>query len=55
MMLADGTLECHECKGFWMDDGRVKIKVAASIYPFRFVAVKANPKKDGGGWKREEF
>ena len=25
VMLADETLECHECKGFWMDDGRVKI------------------------------
>jgi hypothetical protein len=41
----------HEVKGFWQDDARVKIKVAASIYPFKFIAVK----KAKGGWEREEF
>ena len=55
VLAADGVLEMHEVKGFWMDDARVKIKVAASIYPFRFVAVTAKSKKNGGGWKREEF
>ena len=44
-----GVLEMHDCKGFWQDDARVKIKVAASIYPFRFIAVK----KKGGGWAIE--
>jgi hypothetical protein len=44
-------LECHEVKGFWQDDARVKIKVAASIYPIRFIAV--TKRKDG--WEREEF
>jgi hypothetical protein len=48
-------MEMHEVKGFWMDDARVKIKVAASIYPFKFVAVTARAKKHGGGWKVEEF
>lgn len=51
----DGVLEMHEVKGFWQDDARVKIKVAASIYPFRFVAVSVRAKKRGGGWEREEF
>jgi hypothetical protein len=51
----DMVLELHEVKGFWQDDARVKIKVAASLYPFRFVAVKARAKKLGGGWEREEF
>lgn len=51
----DAFLEMHEVKGFWMDDAKVKIKVAASLYPFRFVAVKALAKKAGGGWEREEF
>ncbi len=51
----DGVLEMHEVKGFWQDDARVKIKVAASLYPFRFVAVTARAKKRGGGWEREEF
>jgi len=50
-LLASGELECHEVKGFWRDDARVKIKVAASIYPFRFVAVR----KVKGGFTVEEF
>lgn len=55
VMLTDGTLEMHEVKGFWTDDARVKIKVAASLYPFRFIAVTARAKKNGGGWDVEEF
>jgi hypothetical protein len=55
VMLAGGALECHEVKGFWQDDARAKIKVAADLYPIRFVAVKAQAKKDGGGWAVEEF
>jgi hypothetical protein len=52
---SSGVLEMHECKGFWQDDAKVKIKVAASIYPFKFIAVKARSKKNGGGWEQEEF
>lgn len=55
VMLADGSLEAHEVKGFWADDARAKIKIAADMYPFRFIAVKAKAKKDGGGWAIEEF
>lgn len=55
VMRADGSMELHEVKGFWADDARVKIKVAADMYPFRFVAVKVKTKKDGGGWAVEEF
>ncbi len=55
VMGANGQLECHEVKGFWQDDARVKIKVAADTYPFRFIAVKPKPKKEGGGWSMEEF
>lgn len=55
VMLPDGTLEVHEVKGFWEDTARVKIKVAAEMYPFQFVAIKVIPKKDGGGWAVEEF
>lgn len=51
IMAPDGTLECREVKGFWEDDARVKIKVAASLFPFRFVAVK----KTKQGWEEEEF
>ncbi|GAB3744868.1 DUF1064 domain-containing protein [Lysobacter olei] len=55
VMAADGVMECHEVKGHWTDDARVKIKVAAEQYPFRFVAIKARAKKDGGGWSMESF
>jgi hypothetical protein len=55
VMTADSTLEMHEVKGFWQDDARVKIKVAASLYPFRFIAVKARTQKDGGGYEVEQF
>jgi hypothetical protein len=55
VLSASGELECHEVKGFWQDDARAKIKIAAEMYPMRFVAVKAKAKKDGGGWAEEEF
>ena len=51
----DGVMECHEVKGHWQDDARVKIKVAAEQYPFRFFAVKKLPKNAGGGWDTEIF
>lgn len=55
VMLSGGEMELHEVKGFWQDDARAKIKIAADMYPFRFLAVKVKAKKDGGGWERECF
>lgn len=55
VLAGDYVIECHEVKGFWGDDDRAKIKVAASLFPFRFLAVRARPKRDGGGWEREQF
>lgn len=58
VMLSSGELQCHEVKGaraVFMDDARVKIKVAASLYPLRFIAAYPTPKKRGGGWDFEEF
>ena len=47
-----GRIEIHEVKGFWRDDARVKIKVAAEMFPmFKFIAVT----RKGWLWKREEF
>ena len=40
VMLANGELELHEVKGFWTDDAKVKVKVAAEKFPFRFIAVR---------------
>ncbi|MGL5736615.1 MAG: DUF1064 domain-containing protein [Beijerinckiaceae bacterium] len=55
VMGADGVIECHEVKGHWQDDARVKIKVAASLYPFRFIAVRKRAKRDGGGFSEVSF
>ncbi len=51
VMLTDATIEIHEVKGHWEDDARVKIKVAASLYPLRFVGIT----REKGAWQREEF
>lgn len=55
VMKADGEIQCHECKSIWRDDAKVKIKVASALFPFRFIAVYAKPKKEGGGFRNEEF
>ncbi len=55
VMLSDGQLEMHEVKGFWADDARVKIKVAADAYPFQFIAVRKRAKREGGGFSEELF
>ena len=45
-------IEIHEVKGFWEEDARVKIKVAAENFPeFKFVAVQWKKKQ----WIYEEF
>lgn len=51
VMDSSGLLECHEAKGFWEDDARVKIKCAAVKFPFRFLAVQWR----GGCWVFEEI
>jgi len=52
---ADNQFEMHEVKGFWQDDAKVKIKVAADMYPMKFIAIKKQAKKNGGGWEYENF
>ena len=54
VMLANGALEMHEVKGFMQEDANVKIKVAADLYPMRFIVIRVKPKKDGGGWRVDE-
>lgn len=37
----DGSISFHETKGFWRDDARVKIKVAATLFPwFEFKGIQ---------------
>ncbi len=52
----EGRMEMHEVKGFWMDDARVKVKVAAEKFQFfQFFGVTTASKKNGGGWLYEAF
>lgn len=51
VMTNDGYLEAHEVKGFWEDDARAKIKVAADKFPVKFVAVQWK----SGAWVYEEI
>lgn len=55
VLLSTGELEAHEVKGYWLDDARAKIKIAADMYPLQFIAVTQKSKKDGGGWNIEKF
>jgi hypothetical protein len=51
----DWTISFSETKGFWREDAKIKIRVAAKMYPFKFTAHRKNPIKSGGGWTEEEF
>lgn len=58
VMLADGTLEMHDVKGsphIFSDDAKVKMKVAAELYPFVFKVAYPISKKQGGGFKVETY
>lgn len=57
MVVADnGTIRFLETKGFWREAARVRIKVAATLFPeFTFAAYRKIPQKEGGGWSSEEF
>lgn len=55
VMRNDGTLECHEVKSRWIGDAKTKVRVAAEKFPFKFFAVFAKLKRDGGGWDYEAF
>ena len=54
VMTGAGELQAHELKGkdkHWEDDARVKIKVAAELYPFQFFGVH----RASGAWQYEPF
>lgn len=57
VMLACGSLEMHDVKGakaIYTDDAKVKMKVAAQMFPFVFRVAFPKKKADGGGWDVEE-
>lgn len=56
LVVTPDEFQVHEVKGYWHDDARVKTKTAQQLFPWwRFLAVTAVPKKDGGGWDVETF
>ena len=52
VMTRSGLMEMHEVKGFMEEDANVKLKVAASLYPFVFKLVR---KGKGGTWDVREI
>lgn len=52
VLRGDERLECHEVKGYWREDALLKIRLAASLFPFRFLSVRA---VRGGGWTFRQF
>jgi hypothetical protein len=57
VITSDLVLEIHEVKGgYTTEKGGMKIKLCADALPWiRILKVSRLPKKDGGGWKEEEF
>lgn len=51
----DGLITMEEIKGHWEAAALIRIKVAASTYPFVFVALSRQTKANGGGWDRRVF
>lgn len=52
MVTFEDRVEIHETKGFWEEDARIKIKMAAELFPeFVFVGVQWKQKQ----WIYEEF
>jgi hypothetical protein len=51
VLAKDGVLEMHETKGFMRDDARVKLKLAAELFPLRVKLVKWVNK----GWDIEDL
>jgi len=57
VLRSDGQFELHDCKGskaIYTDDAKVKMKVAAEMYPFVFRIAYPRKKRDGGGWLVED-
>lgn len=40
VMDKDGNLEVHETKGYMQEAANVRLKVAAEVFPFKFLLVK---------------
>lgn len=52
VLTSECLFELHETKGHWREAARVRIKIAAGLFPFKFIALQRSP---AGFWMREEF
>lgn len=48
VMRPDGALEVYETKGHWREAAKLRIEVAASMFPFPFFAVYADRRQSSG-------
>lgn len=55
VMLANGDMQAHEVKGHWEQHSRIKIKVAAEMFPLTFIGITKGTKAQKGQWLREVF
>lgn len=52
----DDVVEMREIKGHWREDAKIKIRMAARLFPwFRFKAYSKQPKALGGQWQMVHF
>ena len=52
VVMADGSIQIHETKGFFREAAKVRLKACAELYPeYKWIAVF----QDGGGYRIEEF
>ena len=51
VILNDGEIEFHEVKGFWRDDAKAKLRIAARMFPHRFRCVQ----KSKSGWDITDY
>jgi hypothetical protein len=55
VLMPDGTFEFHDTKGHEKiieEDAKVKMRIAATKFPFPFFYVFPIPEKQGGGWRK---
>lgn len=56
VLMADGSIEMRDVKGFLEDDALVKFKAASERFPWlRWFLVSKATKRDGGAWKSREI
>ena len=56
IQMRDGSLQLHDTKGhrkIYTDDAKVKMKVAANMFPFEFFVVFPRKESQGAGWDVE--